>query len=135
MIGKNIRKYRKKKGLTQDKLARMADIPYTTLNKIEVGVVKDPSISTVAKIANGIADTLLTNAAIMALKAFVPVYILPCDYKEGITVTQLPDGSDMKIRVRKEDAEYTRRLADMEDVFVLEKPEEIHGVFKKHFTQ
>lgn len=101
--------------------------------KIEFLLIAPATSNTVAKIANGIADTLLTNAAIMALKAFVPVYILPCDYKEGITVTQLPDGSDMKIRVRKEDAEHARRLADMDGVFVLEKPEEIYSVFKKHF--
>ena len=102
--------------------------------KIEFLLIAPATSNTVAKIANGIADTLLTNAAIMALKAFVPVYILPCDYKEGITVTQLPDGTDMKIRVRKEDAEHTRKLATMDGVFVLEKPEEIYAVFQKYFT-
>ncbi|HII86065.1 TPA: archaeoflavoprotein AfpA, partial [Candidatus Bathyarchaeota archaeon] len=35
--------------------------------------------NTVAKITNGIGDTMLTNAAIMSLKAFVPVYIVPTD--------------------------------------------------------
>ena len=69
----------------------------------------------------------------MSLKAFVPVYILPCDYKEGITVTQLPDGSEMKIRVRKEDVEHVKKLAAMDGVFILEKPEEISQVFQKHF--
>ena len=34
MIGDNIKKFRKKKGLTQDELARKADIPYTTLTKL-----------------------------------------------------------------------------------------------------
>ena len=103
--------------------------------KIEFLLIAPATSNTVAKIVNGIADTLLTNAAIMALKAFVPVYILPCDYKEGITVTKLPDGSDMKIRVRKEDAEHTRKLAAMDGVFVLEKTEEIVQVFQKHFKQ
>ena len=101
--------------------------------KIEFLLIAPATSNTVAKIANGIADTLLTNAAIMALKAFVPVYILPCDYKEGITVTQLPDGSEMKIRVRKEDVEHTKKLAAMDGVFVLEKLEEIRQVFQKHF--
>jgi archaeoflavoprotein AfpA len=101
--------------------------------KIEFLLIAPATSNTVAKIANGIADTLLTNAAIMALKAFVPVYVLPCDYKEGILVTQLPNGNDMKIRVRKEDAEHAQRLAAMDGVFVLEKSEEIRGVFQKHF--
>jgi archaeoflavoprotein AfpA len=101
--------------------------------KIEFLLIAPATSNTVAKLANGIADTLLTNAAIMALKAFVPVYILPCDYKEGVTVTQLPDGSEMKIRVRKEDVEHAKKVAAMDGVFILEKPEEIYQVFQKHF--
>jgi len=34
MIGDNIKIFRKKKGLTQDELARKTDIPYTTLTKL-----------------------------------------------------------------------------------------------------
>jgi archaeoflavoprotein AfpA len=101
--------------------------------KIDFLLIAPATSNTVAKLANGIADTLLTNAAIMALKAFVPVYILPCDYKEGVTVTQLPDGSKMKIRVRKEDAEYSQKLAVVDGIFILEKPEQIREIFQKHF--
>jgi transcriptional regulator with XRE-family HTH domain len=54
MIGDNIRKLRKKKGLSQDNLARKADIPYTTLTKIESNVVKSPSVQNVAKIAKAL---------------------------------------------------------------------------------
>jgi archaeoflavoprotein AfpA len=101
--------------------------------KIEFLIIAPATSNTVAKLANGIADTLLTNAAIMALKAFVPVYILPCDYKEGVTVTQLPDGSEMKIRVRKEDAEHSQKLAAVDGIFILKKPEQIREIFQKHF--
>jgi archaeoflavoprotein AfpA len=101
--------------------------------KIDFLLIAPATSNTVAKLANGIADTLLTNAAIMALKAFVPVYILPCDYKEGVTVTQLPDGSKMKIRVRKEDAEYSQKLAVVDGIFILQKPEQIREIFQKHF--
>jgi archaeoflavoprotein AfpA len=101
--------------------------------KLEFLLIAPATSNTVAKIATGIADTLLTNSAIMALKSFIPVYILPCDYKEGEMMTQLPDGQEMKIRVRKEDAENSRKLAAMDGVFVLEKPEDIHQVFQKHF--
>ena len=54
MIGDNIRKFRKKKGLSQDNLARAANIPYTTLTKIESNVVKKPSVQNVAKIASAL---------------------------------------------------------------------------------
>ena len=101
--------------------------------KIDFLLIAPATSNTVAKIANGIADTMLTNAAIMSLKSFVPVYVMPCDYEEGATVTQLPDGSDMKIRVRKEDVEHTKKLASMDGIFVLEKPEDIVKVFEKHF--
>jgi archaeoflavoprotein AfpA len=101
--------------------------------KIEFLLIAPTTANTVAKIATGIADTLLSNATIMAQKSFVPVYILPCDYKEGETATKLPDGSEMKIQVRKEDVERTKKLAAMDGVFILEKPEEIHHVFQKHF--
>jgi len=89
--------------------------------------------NTVAKISLGLADSLLSNAAIMAQKAFVPTYIMPCDYKEGIITTKLPDGSDMKLRIRKEDAENVAKLRRMEDVFVIETPQELPSIFKKHF--
>ncbi|NWF86218.1 archaeoflavoprotein AfpA [Candidatus Bathyarchaeota archaeon] len=89
--------------------------------------------NTVAKIAVGIADSLLSNAAVQALKAFVPVYIMPSDYKEGIISTRLPSGREMKLQIRKEDADNVRRLATMANVSILEKPEDIYTVFEKHF--
>ncbi len=102
--------------------------------KIEFLLIAPTTANTVAKIATGIADSLLSNATIMALKSYVPVYILPCDYKEGVTATQLPDGTEMKIRVRKEDVENTKKLSTMDGLFLLEKPEEIYHVFQKHFN-
>ncbi|WP_461459747.1 archaeoflavoprotein AfpA [Methanothrix sp.] len=91
--------------------------------------------NTVTKIALGLADSLLSNAAIMSQKAFVPTYIMPCDYAPGILTTILPDGSEMKLRIRKEDAENVDKLRRTEDVYVLETPEEITGVFEKYFSR
>jgi archaeoflavoprotein AfpA len=101
--------------------------------KFEFLLIAPATSNTVAKIALGIADTLLSNSAIMALKAFVPVYIMPSDYREGVVETELPDGRKMRLRIRKEDAEHVQRLSKMDGVFILEKPEEIFGVFEKHF--
>jgi DNA-binding XRE family transcriptional regulator len=44
VISENIKKLRAKLGLTQDDLAKKADIKYTTLMKVEIGAVNRPSI-------------------------------------------------------------------------------------------
>jgi transcriptional regulator with XRE-family HTH domain len=54
MIGKNIKKYRAKLGLTQEDLARKAEVRYTTLTKIESDVIKNPSVYIVEKIAKAL---------------------------------------------------------------------------------
>jgi len=90
--------------------------------------------NTVAKISLGLADTLLSNAAIMAQKAFVPTFIMPCDYKPGIITTILPDGSEMRLRIRKEDAQHVERLRQMEDITVIETPQDIPAVFERYFS-
>lgn len=53
-ISAKIKKWRKQKDLTQDALAKKANIPYTTLAKIESNVIQNPSLQTVKKIANGL---------------------------------------------------------------------------------
>jgi archaeoflavoprotein AfpA len=101
------------------------------MRKYDFLLIAPATSNTVAKIANGIGDTMLTNAAIMSLKAFVPVYIAPTDYKEGTVYTKLPNGKEMKLRVRKEEVEQANKLRAMEDVHVIEGPGQIHGIFKK----
>ncbi|MCW4007015.1 MAG: archaeoflavoprotein AfpA [Candidatus Bathyarchaeota archaeon] len=105
------------------------------MNKYEFLLIAPASSNTVAKIANCIGDTMLTNAASMSLKAFVPVYVVPVDYEEKTLITKLPNGKDMKLRVRKEDAQQVRKLEQMEDVHVLADPHQIPDAFKKHFGQ
>jgi len=105
------------------------------IRKYEFLLIAPATSNTVAKIANSIGDTLLTNATIMSLKAFVPVYIAPTDYREGTVYTKLPNGKEMKLRVRKEEVEQVKKLERMEDVFVLEGPQKIREVFKKWFGE
>ncbi|UCE43931.1 MAG: archaeoflavoprotein AfpA [Candidatus Bathyarchaeota archaeon] len=103
------------------------------LGKFEFLLIAPATSNTVAKISMGIADTMLSNAAIMGLKAFAPVYIMPSDYEETMIVTKLPNGRELKLRIRKEDVEHVKKLAGMADVFVLENPKEISQTFRKHF--
>jgi len=53
-IGNNIKKLRNKLGLTQDDLARKSGVKYTTLSKIESGVVTKPTVHIIAKIAKAL---------------------------------------------------------------------------------
>jgi transcriptional regulator with XRE-family HTH domain len=48
-IAKNIKKYRKEKGLSQNKLARLADITHATIIEIESGGIQSLTINTVQK--------------------------------------------------------------------------------------
>ena len=58
MLAENIRRLRKKKGLSQEKLARLADISNNTLIKIEQEVAKEPTITTVTKIASALGVSI-----------------------------------------------------------------------------
>lgn len=51
---KNLPEIRKEKGLTQEGLARKADISYHTLVKIESGGIENPKIETVIKLADAL---------------------------------------------------------------------------------
>jgi len=53
-IAKNIKKYRDKLGISQDKLSKLADVTLHTLTKIETGATTDPRIETLKKIARGL---------------------------------------------------------------------------------
>lgn len=57
-IGDKLKQIRKEKNLTQDALARKAEIPYTTLTKIETNVITKPTIQTVMKLAKGLEITI-----------------------------------------------------------------------------
>ena len=57
-IAKNIRKIRKKKGISQDKLSKLAEVAYNTIIKIESGAIQSPTIKTVQKIAKALDISL-----------------------------------------------------------------------------
>lgn len=55
------------------------------LGRYDLLLIAPATSNTVAKIACGIADTIVTNAAALAEKAHVPVLILPTDVREVVT--------------------------------------------------
>lgn len=54
MYLKNLAKLRKEKGLTQEGLARKANISYHTILKLESGRIKDPRLGTIIKLAKAL---------------------------------------------------------------------------------
>ena len=57
-IGDNIKKRRTKLGLSQEDFAQKSGVKYTTLTKIETGVIKTPSVAIVAKIAKALGVSI-----------------------------------------------------------------------------
>ncbi len=57
-IGNNIRQYRKKLGLSQDKLSKFAGVAYNTVVKIESGENQNPTIGTAQKIAKALGISI-----------------------------------------------------------------------------
>jgi len=53
-IGKNIKKFRQDKGLSQDKLSKLADLSLNTVVKIELDDSPNPTIETVQRIAKAL---------------------------------------------------------------------------------
>ena len=53
-IAQNIKKKRKQKGLSQDKLSKLASVAYNTVVKIESGENPNPTIDTLRKIAEAL---------------------------------------------------------------------------------
>jgi len=50
-LSKNLKKLREQKGLSQDRLAKLADIANNTIIKIEQGENQNPTLDTLKKIA------------------------------------------------------------------------------------
>jgi len=73
------------------------------MGRYEFLLLAPATSNTVAKISLRIADTLLTNAAIMGQKTTTPLYIMPTDFREGTVVTKLPNGKDLAIKINTPD--------------------------------
>lgn len=58
LIGRRIKELRNVKGWSQEDLARNANVPVTTVSKIETGVIKNPSIEKMVKIAKALGVTV-----------------------------------------------------------------------------
>ncbi len=93
--------------------------------KFDALLVAPTTGNSVAKIAHGIADTLITNAVAMTTRTKTQVFILPVE-KEGNEVnTTLPDGSKLELFTRDLDAQNTAKLGKIKGISVLDAPQDI----------
>ena len=53
-LARNLKKLREKKGLSQDRLAKLADVANNTIIKIEQGENINPTLATLKKIAKAL---------------------------------------------------------------------------------
>jgi len=57
-VSENIRKLRQKKGISQDRLSKEADIALNTVVKIETGENPNPTVETLEKIAKALGVSI-----------------------------------------------------------------------------
>ncbi|MHB0980187.1 MAG: archaeoflavoprotein AfpA [Thermoleophilia bacterium] len=80
-----------------------------------------------AKIAHGVADTIITNAVAQTNKIDVPIFLMPVDQRAGTTLTTLPGGEKLELAIRSVDIENAQKLAAMDGIVVLSGPQDIEG--------
>ena len=54
IIGRNIKKLRQKKGISQDRLSKLADLSLNTIINVESGKNSNPTIETLSRIARAL---------------------------------------------------------------------------------
>lgn len=57
-ISKNIRRCRKEKGFSQDRLSKEAEVAYNTIVKIESGENPNPTVETLERIAKALGVSI-----------------------------------------------------------------------------
>jgi archaeoflavoprotein AfpA len=95
-------------------------------------LVAPATANTVAKVVNGIADTIITNAISQTNKTNIKIYILPVDQTKGTTITTLPGGKKLELTMRDIDVENTAKLKNMQGITTLANTEEIKVIVRKY---
>ena len=57
-IGKNIKRLRQEKGISQDRLSKLADISLNTVVKMELDQSPNPTLDTIQKLAKALGVTI-----------------------------------------------------------------------------
>jgi flavoprotein len=95
------------------------------IGRYDCFLVAPVTANTTAKVAWGIADTIITNAVAQVAKTDIPIFMLPVDQHPGTTVTTRPGGEKLELKIRRVDLENAERLRTMEGIRVLGGPGDI----------
>lgn len=98
-----------------------------SLGSFGLVVISPCTANTAAKIALGIADSLVSNIAAQALKSGRRVVVVPTDFKREVR-TRIPSGRQVMIRCRHVDLENVRRLGKSGGITVVRMPDDVYGL-------
>ncbi len=98
-------------------------------------LVSPVSANTIAKIAHGIADTLITNCVAQAIKGGQNVYMFPSDQEDEPIRTSRPDGTPLVLKIRDIELENIKKLKTMEGIIVLSEFEDIRNLIIQKCNQ
>ena len=105
------------------------------VGKYDLFLVCPATANTTAKIAHGIADSLISNCVSQALKANRAVYIYPVDQRPGETTTILPSGKQLTLRMRDVDVENSEKLKRMKGITVISQLDDLEGIIEEHLAE
>lgn len=88
------------------------------IGKYDLFITCPVSANSVAKIAYGISDTLITNCVAQAIKGGVTSYLLPSDQDLKPITTTRPNGSPLTLKIRDIEIENIEKLRKMDGVVV-----------------
>ena len=113
-----------------------ANVPFVAgplqIGRYDLLIVAPLTANSTAKIAHGIADTLITNAVAQTLKGTTPVILYPVDQTNDPVTTVGPDGIEFTITPRDVDLDNVDRLKNMNGVSILRSPSLIAQVVRNH---
>jgi len=121
------------------KVEKTPNIPFYAgplqLGKYDLFLVSPVSANSVAKIACGIADTLITNCVAQAIKGGQTVYIFPSDQESKPIKTSRPDGTPLVLKIRDIELENIKKLKTMEGIVVLSEFKDIRNLIIQKVNQ
>ena len=113
-----------------------ANVPFIAgplqVGRYDLFLVVPLTANSTAKIAHGIADTLITNAVAQTLKGDTPVLVYPVDQTTNPVTTFGPDGVEFTITPRDVDLDNVHRLRQMKGLTVLTDINKLSMVVQDH---
>ncbi len=92
--------------------------------KYDLVVIAPATSNSIAKMANGIADNLISNLFAHAGKCRIPILLLPCDSGSELkSIT--PDGKEVSVCVREIDKQNIERLSGWDGIIIANNPQQL----------